>query len=153
MNEEHQQSNDLDYGLLHGLLGHLLRHAFNRGQSQFAEVFAADDITPLQFMIAELIANNPQVTHSSICLAMQTAPSVVTTTIKPMIANEWITRSASVSDKRMIRYALSAKGEDWFGQLRPKINRCEDQLTKMLTEKQRRELVHSLQLLCGLNPD
>ncbi|MDA4844189.1 MarR family winged helix-turn-helix transcriptional regulator [Hoeflea poritis] len=140
----------LDTGLLHELLGHLLRHAFNRGQAVFADVFADDDITPLQFMILELVARNPGVNHSAICAAMGTAASVVTTTLKPLLAAGTIIGEPSPEDRRVICYRLSPEGERWFAGLRPKITDCEDRFARSLTTEQRKDLIASLKQLAEL---
>ncbi|WP_368465930.1 MarR family winged helix-turn-helix transcriptional regulator [Hoeflea sp. TYP-13] len=141
----------LDYGLLHGLLGHLLRHAFNHGQAVFAEVFEDDAITPLQFMIIELVSHNPHISHSQICTAMGAAASVVTTTLKPLIAKGYIVSEALHRDRRVSCYQLSDEGADWFAGIRPKIDTCEDRFARSLSAQQRRNLLHSLRLIAGLD--
>ena len=141
---------ELDHGLLHELLGHLLRHAFNRGQSVFAHVFAEEHITPLQFMMAELIARNPGVTHSQISAAMGTSASVVTTALKPLIAAGHVAGAAGI-DRRRMCYRLTPAGGQWFAALRPKIQQCEDLFARPLTTAQRTQLADMLRLLSGMN--
>lgn len=145
---------ELDHGLLHDLLGHLLRHAFNRGQAVFSEVFAVERITPLQFMMAELIARNPGVTHSQIGRSMGTSASVVTTALKPLITAENVARTAAGTDRRRMCYRLTPAGERWFAALRPKIQQCEDMFAHPLTSNQREQLAGMLRLLSGMDqPD
>lgn len=141
---------ELDYGLLHDLLGHLLRHAFNRGQAVFTEVFAEERITPLQFMMAELIAGNPGVTHSQISDAMGTSASVVTTALKPLITAGSVARAAGM-DRRRMCYRLTPAGGQWFATLRPKIQQCEDLLAGPLTPAQRSQLADMLRLLSRMD--
>jgi DNA-binding MarR family transcriptional regulator len=144
----------LDHGMLHDLLGHLLRHAFNRGQSVFSDVFEREHITPLQFMMVELIALNSGVTHSQICQSMAAAASVITTSLKPLIAAEHIVRAPSSTDKRMVCYRLTPKGARWFHSLRPKIDLCEERFANALTPAQRASLAGMLRTLSGLGqPD
>ncbi len=145
-----EQSGAVDSGILHDLLGHLLRHAFNRGQAVFSEVFEDDGVTPLQFMILELISKNPGIAHSRICTAMGTAASVVTTTMKPLLAAGTVVGRASETDRRVTRYRLSQRGEKWFADLRPKIADCEDRFARSLTDRQRAELIASLKRLSGI---
>ena len=73
----------LDYGLLNELVGHLLRHAFLRGHQVFGDVFAGEALTPLQFMVLELVDRNPGIPHRDVAAAMSSAPSVLTTALKP----------------------------------------------------------------------
>lgn len=148
--QQERQPECLDPGLLHELLGHLLRHAFNRGQAVFADVFADDDITPLQFMILELVSHNPGINHSNICAAMGTSASVVTTTLKPLLAAGTLIGEPSAADRRVTCYRLSPAGERWFAGLRPKIAECEDRFAGSLTEKQHKDLIVSLKKLAGL---
>lgn len=145
---------ELDHGLLHDLLGHLLRHAFNRGQAVFSDVFAAERITPLQFMMTELIARNPGVTHSQISRSMGTSASVVTTALKPLIASGRIARAAAGTDRRRMCYRLTPAGGRWFAALRPKIRQCEDLFARPLTPAQRTQLAEMLRLLSDVDqPD
>ena len=125
----------LDYGLLHDLLGHLLRHAFNRGQAVFAEVFKGVEITSLQFMMVELIARNEGVTHRQLCRSMGTAASVVTTSLKPLIAAGRLTAQPLASDRRMVSYRLTPAGLRWFEMLRSRIRACEDRFAESLTRR------------------
>lgn len=142
----------LDFGLLHDLLGHLLRHAFNRGQAVFAEVFRGQDITPLQFMMVELIARNEGVTHRQLCRSMGTAASVVTTSLKPLIAAKRLAAQPLASDRRMVSYRLTPLGTRWFETLRPRIRTCEDRFAEALTRQQRSELATMLRLISDLPP-
>ncbi len=135
---------ELDFGLLHDLLGHLLRHAFNRGQAVFADVFRGEDITPLQFMMVELIARNEGVTHRQLGSSMGTAASVVTTALKPLIAAGRVNTRPLDTDRRMVCYRLTPAGSAWFEGLRPLIHACEDQFAKALTRRQRSELAAML---------
>ncbi len=146
-----ETTDTLDHGMLHDLLGHLLRHAFNRGQVVFSEVFADQAVTPLQFMMVELIAKNPDVTHSQIGRSMGTSASVVTMTLKPLIAAGQIAGTASRSDRRRMCYRLTPSGERWYAGLRPKIRQCEDRFAQALTPTQRTELAAMLRLLSGLD--
>ncbi|WP_420348125.1 MarR family winged helix-turn-helix transcriptional regulator [Pelagibius sp.] len=137
----------LDYGLLNGLGGHLFRHAFLRGQQVFSEVFADQAITPLQFMTLELVMLNPGVTHKDICAAMASAPSVMTTSLKPLIRDGVLLRERKTGDGRSIGYRLSAKGETWFKTIRPQIDLAEDKLFAGLSGAQRRALLEVVRQL------
>ncbi|NIA67663.1 MarR family transcriptional regulator [Pelagibius litoralis] len=139
----------LDYGVLNQLGGHLFRHAFLRGQQVFAEVFSKETITPLQFMTLELVSQNPGVTHSDICDAMASAPSVLTTMLKPLVRDGLLLRERIAGDGRRIGYRLSAEGEAWFRKIRPQIDAAEDKLFEGLAPAQREALLASLRHLTG----
>jgi DNA-binding MarR family transcriptional regulator len=140
-----------DTGLLHDLAGHLLRHAFNRGQHTFEVTFKGEGITPLQFMIVELVASNDGVAHWQICEAMGTSASVVTTTLKPLIEGGWISRENSHGDRRRIIYRLTKEGAARHRSLQPRLVNSEDLLLEALSESERREFKRMLLLVGGLS--
>ncbi|WP_157727770.1 MarR family winged helix-turn-helix transcriptional regulator [Stappia sp. ES.058] len=121
-------SASLDRGCLDDLVGHLLRHAFLRGHQVFAGVFEGDGLTPLQFMVLELVDRNPGLTHREVAGAMSCAPSVLTTALKPLVASGVLLRGAVAADGRRAAYRLSDGGRDRFRKLRPKISRAESLL-------------------------
>ena len=139
-----------DTGLLHDLAGHLLRHAFNRGQHTFEVTFKGEGITPLQFMIVELVASNDGVAHWQIGEAMGTSASVVTTTLKPLIEGGWILRQNSHGDRRRIIYRLTKRGAERHRNLRPRLASSEDLLLEALNESERSEFKRMLLLVGGL---
>ncbi len=140
----------LDYGILHGLVGHLLRHAFNTGQTAFNEVFADDKITPLQFMLLELISRNPDISHTAICQAMRASPSVITTTLKPLLAADLVERMRKSTDSRQSTYRASALGAARFKDLRPKIWDAEKRILDRLPERDQEALIRALKAIAGL---
>lgn len=139
----------LRYGILHDLVGHLLRHSYNRAYAAFETAFADEGISPLQFMMFELIRHNPGVTHADIARAMVTAPSVVTTTLKPMLTDARIASAPKPGDTRQRVYQATAEGLRWFERIRPGILRSEDDLAESLTAAERAELLRLLRLLLG----
>lgn len=139
----------LDRGCLDELVGHLLRHAFLRGHQVFAGVFDGDGITPLQFMVLELVDRNPGVTHREVAGAMSCAPSVLTTALKPLVASGALLREAVAGDGRRAAYRLSADGRSWFHGLRPKISRAERQLLDGLADQERASLRVMLRRISG----
>ncbi|MCA1242833.1 MarR family transcriptional regulator [Stappia stellulata] len=139
----------LDRGCLDELVGHLLRHAFLRGHQVFAGVFDGDGITPLQFMVLELVDKNPGVTHREVAGAMSCAPSVLTTALKPLVASGALSREAVAGDGRRAAYRLSDAGRSWFHGLRPKISRAERELLAGLEDADRASLRVMLRRIAG----
>src|SRR3546814_12557715 len=70
-------------GRLHEAFGHLFRRCHLRSQQAFARVFDGYGLSPLQYGILELVLLNPGIGHGALAEAMATAPSVVTTAMKP----------------------------------------------------------------------
>ncbi len=150
---ENEDGATLDYGLLNDLTGHLLRHAFLRGQQVFAEVFADDDVTPLQFMAVELFSKNPGITHRQASKALSTAPSVMTTCLRPMIERGFVIKAAVSGDGRKVGYRLTNEGANWFSGIREQIWRSEDKLLGPLDSESRADLHRSLLRLIGRDVD
>lgn len=142
-------SASLDRGCLDHLVGHLLRHAFLRGHQVFAGVFDGDGITPLQFMVLELVDKNPGVTHREVAAAMSCAPSVLTTALKPLIASGALLRETVAADGRRTAYRLSDAGRSRFHDLRPKISLAEGELLAGLDDAERDSLRDMLRRIAG----
>ncbi|MDC0739297.1 MarR family transcriptional regulator [Cognatishimia sp. SS12] len=141
---------DLHYGGLHDLVGHLLRHASNVSQASFAETFRGQDVTALQFMVLDLIASNPGVAQRDISAAMGTAPSVITTTLKPLLEKALISAQAGAPDRRKRGYHLTEAGQRWFAQLRGQIHASEATLTAALNAEEKAQLLRCLKKIVGL---
>jgi DNA-binding MarR family transcriptional regulator len=142
---------DLDYGCLNDLVGHLLRHAFLRGQQVFADVFAGEALTPLQFMVLELVDRNDDITHGDVAAAMSCAPSVLTTALKPLTASGTLEQVTVAGDRRRVAYRLSATGRERFLKLRPMIGEAEDRLLDGLEADDREALARILRRVSRRN--
>ncbi|MFZ1481155.1 MAG: MarR family winged helix-turn-helix transcriptional regulator [Paracoccaceae bacterium] len=140
---------DLETGILHDLIGHLLRHGFNLGQTVFRSAFAAEGITPLQFMIMELVTHNPGISHSRLCRALGTSASVITTTLKPLMAAGRVTGSPMPGDARQAVYIATDTGRHAHERMQPLIARSELMLTEALSQSEQAELKRLLRLLIG----
>jgi DNA-binding MarR family transcriptional regulator len=149
LHEMTKDAGDLKIGILGNLVGHLLRHGFNLGQSVFKATFDDEGITPLQFMIMELVLNNPGISHSRLCLALGTSASVITTTLKPVLAAGRIIGSPMAGDARQTVYVTTNAGRQAHKRMQPLIANSEKTLTKALSETERAELARLLRLMIG----
>ncbi|MHC5654946.1 MarR family winged helix-turn-helix transcriptional regulator [Stappia sp. ICDLI1TA098] len=139
----------VDRGCLDDLAGHLLRHAFLRGQQVFAEVFEGEGLTPFQFMVMELVDRNPGITHRDVASAMSSVPSVLTTALKPLLASGQLERIAVDGDGRRVAYRLSRQGRDSFHALRPRIAKAEDRLLAGFDPAARSAFLAALRSIAG----
>src|SRR3546814_19970614 len=80
-------------GRLHEAFGHLFRRCHLRSQQAFARVFDGYGLSPLQYGLLELVLLNPGIGHGALTEALATAPSVVTTAMKPLRAAGPVVRS------------------------------------------------------------
>ncbi len=142
----------LDYGLLNELVGHLLRHAFLRGHQVFGEVFAGEALTPLQFMVLELVDRNPGITHRDVAAAMSSAPSVLTTALKPLVTAGLLEQVRVADDGRRVAYRLSSEGRAHFRAVRPRIAEAERRLLSGLEPDEAEALRGFLRRITGRFP-
>lgn len=138
-------------GLLHDALGHLFRRSHLRSQQAFARAFDGSDLSPLQYGILELVQLNPGITHGELAEGMVTAPSVVTTAMKPLLETKFLVKRANDEDGRRAGYSLSPAGEAFFAALRARLLEAEELLLAPLNESERRSLKRLLRKLTSTN--
>ncbi len=138
---------DLRSGLLHAAFGHLFRRTHLRSQQAFARAFGGCQLSPLQYGILELVQLNPGITHGELAEAMVTAPSVVTTATKPLLASAFLEKTQSPDDARRSGYCLTSAGAAYFGKVRHLILDAEALLLAPLSKAEQRALKP---LLCKL---
>jgi DNA-binding MarR family transcriptional regulator len=134
-------------GLLHDAFGHLFRRGHLRSQQAFARAFAGSGLSPLQYGILELVLLNPGITHGELAEAMVTAPSVVTTAMKALLAEGFLARRADDEDGRRSGYRLTEAGESFFVMYRERLIDAEELLLAPLSAAERRSLKRLLRRL------
>jgi len=134
-------------GMLHDAFGHLFRRAHLRSQAAFARAFEGSGISPLQYGILELVLMNPGITHGEIAEVMVTAPSVVTTGMKPLLEDGFLEKRADDVDGRCIGYVLTPDGEGFFAMVQERLTEAEALLLAPLSAAERRSLKRLLQRL------
>ena len=141
--------NKLRTGLLHDAFGHLFRRAHLRSQQAFARAFDGSDLSPLQYGILELVQLNPGITHGDIAEGMVTAPSVVTTAMKPLLEYGFLKKRNDNADGRRSGYSLSPAGEAYFAALRERVLDAEALLVGPLDQAEQTVLKRLLQKLAA----
>jgi DNA-binding MarR family transcriptional regulator len=134
-------------GLLHDAFGHLFRRSHLRSQQAFAKAFDGSDLSPLQYGILELVELNPGLTHGELAEGMVTAPSVVTTAMKPLLEAGFLVKRANDDDGRRAGYSLSPAGAAFFAALRERLPEAEELLLAPLNEGERLALKQLLRRL------
>lgn len=137
---------------LDDLLGHLLRKGALAGQRAFAEAFGATGLSPVQYGLLCVVRDNPGVAHKALAQAITAAPSIVTTALKPLLAEGLVVQSSDPDDARSSRYRLSTKGRSYVARLRPQIADAEQRLGARLTEDEAAQLRALLSKLIGATP-
>lgn len=134
-------------GLLHESLGHLLRRGHLRSQEAFARVFAGHGISPLQYGILELVLLNPGIRHGEVTEALATAPSVITTAMKPLRHDGLLEQEAPRDGARHGGFRLTDAGEGFFVMVEERLLEAEALLAGPLTTAERRTLRRLLRRL------
>ncbi len=134
-------------GGLHQAFGHLFRRCHLRGQQAFARAFDGSDLSPLQYGILELVQLNPGITHGELAEGMVTAPSVVTTAMKPLLESGFLIKHADDHDGRRVGHFLTPSGQNFFAALREALPDAEELLLAPLDENERHTLKELLRKL------
>jgi DNA-binding MarR family transcriptional regulator len=79
-------------------------------------------------MVLELVDRNPGVGHREVAHAMSSAPSVMTSVMRPLVDGGLVRREAASGDGRKVSYRLSEAGRRRFSALRPRIADAEARL-------------------------
>jgi DNA-binding MarR family transcriptional regulator len=101
----------LNYGVLDGLLGYSLRRAQSALYADFAAATAAFDITPQRFAALVIIDANPGIHQGLLAQAMGIDRSGSLRLIDWLCARKWALRRADASDARRWGVALTALGK------------------------------------------
>ncbi|MPZ12306.1 MAG: winged helix-turn-helix transcriptional regulator [Kiloniellaceae bacterium] len=127
--------------------GQLFRRCHLRSQQAFARAFEGTGLSPLQVAILELVRLNAGISHGAIAEAMATAPSVVTTAMKPLRRDGLLLEETAKDDGRRSGYRLSAEGNARFDQVRLFQIYVEELMLGPLSADERRSLKGLLQRL------
>ena len=119
---------------LSGLIGHLLRKSHLVAQRCFAEAFDGTDISPVQYALLSVIGSNPDVSHKDLAKAVATAPSVVTTALKPLLEQDLVRQRRDPGDARSSTYRLSSRGASFLNRMRGRIVFASQRLEAPLTK-------------------
>lgn len=139
----------LDHGMLHDLVGHLLRLSYNRAALAFrAEVTAG--LTPLQMMTLELLSRNPGLGHAALAEGLGCAASVLTTALKGLLRAGLIVQGAG-RDQRRRAYRLTDAGAARHALLRPRLEASEARLTAALSADEAATLRRILRRVAGVD--
>lgn len=131
------------------LTGHLLRLAHLAAQREFATAFPGGEVTSLQYGALELIGANPGIGHGQLADELHTSKTVLTTSLKALLASETISQRRGQSDSRLACYRLTGEGEALRAGLRRKVAASEAALALRLGEGDARELKRLLRRVVG----
>lgn len=139
---------EVDYGPLPDLLGHLLRRAQGRVFADFAEALG-DEVSPAEFGLLTLVAANPGITQVRLAAALNLDKSTLSPALARLTRRGLLERERPESDGRLQALRLAPGAEARFAAMRGKVEAHEARIAAPLSAEERRELVRLLRLLLG----
>ena len=138
----------LNLGMLPNLFGYQLRLAQRAIFADFAESVGNEDISPGLFGILVLIEANPGLKQQRLAEAAHLDRSTVVSVIDKLEARRLVQRRAA--DRRSNGLFLTEDGVTLLRTLKRKVLQHERRLSKLLSEREQRELAN---LLARILPD
>lgn len=136
--------NPLDFGILPTLLGFQLRQAQGWIFADFIATMADDGVTPGQFGLLVLIAENNGPSQSALARALGVERSTMVTAINKLESRGLVQRRASDTDQRANELVLTPDGVRLMARLLPMIRDHEKRITENLGDNERAELFRLL---------
>jgi DNA-binding MarR family transcriptional regulator len=145
------ESAEIDRGILADQVGFNLRLAYFNTTQLFTDELGDLFITPIQFAILEVAANNDGLKQRQIARLVGTAPSVLVDPINKLERRGLLTRERDPQDLRRHQVKLTAAGLAFQRQARERINTVENTLAHALTADERDTLLALLQRIVAAN--
>lgn len=136
---------ELDFGMLHGLVGYHLRLAQVALFRDFNESLAEFDVTPGLFGALVVVDANPGLKQNELARAVQLDRSTVVAVVDKLEARKLVERRPSPSDRRSNALWLTPAGGALLKQMKRRVAAHEKRLVKHLSPAERDTLVGLLQ--------
>ena len=134
----------LDRGLLDGLVGYHLRRAQLAVFRDFADSVGALGVTPGQFGVLELIACNPGLSQSALARALGVDRSTLVAVLDRLQGDGLIERRPSPTDRRSHELVLTRAGTKRVDEARAAIRAHEARVLSGLSETEVAALIRAL---------
>jgi DNA-binding MarR family transcriptional regulator len=131
-------------GVLDGLLGYQIRRAQTRLFAHFQSRLEELRITPGQFGLLILIAENPGITQVALARAVGIERATLGEFIDRFEGEKLVERRMLIGDRRSYALHLTKKGEAFVGVAVPKVQAHEAEFTDHLTAAERATLLRLL---------
>ena len=135
---------EVDFDLLHGLIGYHLRRAQVSMFNDFVNCMAETKITPGQFGVIALISANPGLTQSALARAIGIERSTMVAVIDSLEKRGLVERRSAPTDRRSYALIMTAAGDKLFAALKPLVADHEDRIAHGLSAKERTLLIELL---------
>lgn len=132
-------------GIADTLLGAQLRRAQRKMYERFEAWFRADEMTPLQFSILNLIELNPQMSQKELASHMKVEPASFGESLARLESKGLIVRSPDPRDRRAKMMRLTPAGRRVLDRLVAEIHDMERACAENLTEAEQARLLQLLE--------
>ena len=129
--------------------GHWLRVGNLLAQKCFDQAFEGTGLTSIQCGALQIIASQPGLGHQQLAARLRTAPSVMTTALKPLSLRKLISRQQADLDGRATVYALTPAGKHLVRECQSRLAAAESALQQRLDLEEQKQLKHLLMKLVG----
>lgn len=126
--------------LLDSLIGYNLRRGYFIAAQLFANTFAEQNITPIQFAILNCIAADSHLSQKEVAAAIGSSPQVIVPLVRDLEERELVSRTRSQTDRRLHHLRLTATGQRLLSMLNETIPHVETELLAGLDEEEKRLL-------------
>jgi DNA-binding MarR family transcriptional regulator len=137
-------ADEIDMGLLPGLIGYGLRCAQTTVFQHFGQSLAEHSVSPPQFGALVLIEANPGVSQSAVAAALRFDRSTLVQIIDRLEERGLVTREASARDRRSHALMLTDAGAETLQALKRAVQRHEDHMTHDLSADEKALLMDML---------
>ena len=142
-----KKPDQIDRGLLEGLVGYHLRRAQIAIFRDFAESVGTLDLTPGQFGVLELIARNAGLNQSALARALGVDRSTLVAVLDRLQADGLIERRPSATDRRSHELVLTEGGESRVEAARKAIRAHEARMLSGLPDDEVEALIRALKTI------
>ncbi len=128
----------------------LLRHVAFIIKRRGRDILSDFEITTPQFLALLVLKEKPGITMGELCDRLFLACSTATDLIDRMEKNKYLERKRDTKDRRVIRLAITDKGNDVIHQVIEARRQYVDSILKQLSEEEIDQLAQSLEKLHSL---
>lgn len=144
------KSDEIDLGLLPGLVGYQLRRAQIETFQHFVSNLGDEGMRPGWFGLLIIVANNPGLSQTQLARSLGVDGSTMVAMIDRMEQSGWVARSRSKTDRRSHELHLTDAGAAMLARVTPMVRDHDGAITANLSESESRELLRLLRKVTGV---
>jgi MarR family transcriptional regulator, lower aerobic nicotinate degradation pathway regulator len=133
------------------LPGHAIRRLHQISVGIFLQQVGELGITPVQFGALQSVSNQPGIDQRSLARSLALDTSTTGGVVDRLEARGWLQRRAAPDDRRIRQLVLTDAGQAALEEVRPAMERAQEQILAPLTERQRIDFMRMLQRLVEQN--